>query len=194
MCLYLLINLIASKFASFKLVNELIVECPHHDAGCPRIKLRRDALNTHLEDECMHTPMICQLPGCNTTLPMAEMFEHQEMHRIELQLDTETDDPSNPYSFQDDSDTDSPMDSRSERLTALDRNWSVLRTRSHANLREQARAQAESPAPSFRDTPRGHQRPLPPLPPSPRIPSELPFLGMINELSDSVHPHLTGWQ
>lgn len=186
--LYSLTTLVNSDPSPTQLVNELIVECPHHAAGCPKTKLRRDTLETHLEGECMHAPTTCQIPGCNTILPLAEMFEHQEMHRIQLQI--ETDDTSNDLDpFRDDH--DSPEESRTERLTQLVRNWSVLRNRSHANLREQARAPAESPVPSVRTTSRTHQRErdLPPLPPSPEISSDLPFFG--TDIQFCFNPLLT---
>ncbi|KAF6763073.1 hypothetical protein DFP72DRAFT_841223 [Ephemerocybe angulata] len=185
------------------LVSELTIECPYRDVGCPRNKVRRDALNAHLEDDCMHTPTKCPIEGCDTTLPLVEMFEHQDMHRMQFQLETDDNndapevhlDVPTPFDLSEDEDylvvdINSPTDRRSS-LSRLNRNWSVLRRLSRPPSR------VPSPPADSSSASRVTRRPLPPLPSlsqeSSREPSpareEYPFLVRATSGYDSTDEH-----
>jgi hypothetical protein len=52
--------------------------------------MTRDALEPHLEAECVCAPATCRVPGCEVTLPLREMLDHQMAHQL-VQDDDEND-------------------------------------------------------------------------------------------------------
>lgn len=136
----------------------------------------------------MHTPTKCVIPDCETTLPLVDMFEHQEMHRMQFELEWEHESNSSsprqaPSSVppspqrQDDEwmdvddddgyasdDAPSPT-TRPQGLRRLHRNWAALSRLSRPPSR----------LPSPRASPSTSPRPLPPLPRA--VPGQFPFLG-----------------